>query len=96
MFAGNITVVVRCIDIYGGYSQATAQVYVEKPTEVNDTSIEEEVNALADEQNMPKIIALGSLLIDTLQEREVELNEKQKEIQENILTMVSVVVFNYF
>lgn len=86
----------RCIDIYGGYSQATAQVYVEKPTEVNDTSIEEEVNALADEQNMPKIIALGSLLIDTLQEREVELNEKQKEIQENILTMVSVVVFNYF
>ena len=71
----------RCIDIYGGYSEAYQKITVNAPTTVDVNALGDQLTNLADEQNAAQLIALASTFVSTLTTGGAELSEEQKNLQ---------------
>ena len=86
---GKLTVNVRCIDTYGGYSEASAQVVVVKPTKIDVGALENQFSTLAGEQNTGQLVALASTFVSTLTQGGTVLSEEQKKLQMQMTDSVS-------
>ena len=71
----------RCIDIFGGYSEAFQKVTVNTPTEVDVNALGDQLTNLRDEQNTGKLVALAGAFVSTLTASGVELTDDQKNLQ---------------
>ena len=80
---------VRCIDTYGGYSEASTSVTVAKPTDVDVNALNDQFSTLADEQNTGQLVALASTFVSTLSDGGAQLSEAQKKLQMQMTDSVS-------
>ena len=78
---GNVTIRVRCINIYGGYSEAFERVTVNAPTAVDVSELGDKITNLVDEQNTGQLIALASTFVATLTAAGSELTDDQMKLQ---------------
>ena len=78
---GNITIRVRCIDSFGGYSEAFQTVEVKPPTKVDVSALGETLTNLADQQNTGQLVALASTFVSTLTAAGAQLTTEQKKLQ---------------
>ena len=92
LISGNLTIRVRCIDTYGGYSEAYQKVTVVPPTKIDVNALANQLSTLADEQNMGQLVALASTFVSTLTTGGTELSEEQKELQMAMTDSVTCVL----
>ena len=87
-----MTLVVRCTDTNGGFSERTLDVVVEKPTGPIDTGpLNDDLAKLEGEQNIDGASALGSMVSDSAGEGEESAGVK--DFKKSVTGVVSTIRF---
>lgn len=85
---GNITVIVRCLDVNGGFSEATFDVTVAPPATIDTAALTASLDTLLGEQNMESIVALANMLSDAAEAGGAE-SDDVKNLKKSMATSMA-------
>lgn len=91
-------VIVRCQDVYGGYSESSTEVVVTTPNiaSLDLNAFSDQVSTFEAEQNMDQLVSFTTIFMTTVKAAAASLNDDQKNLQNELLIAVSHILRSSF